>query len=59
MFNEITDGTCIEIQGLNCWIPKEGYVFNIATKQYEHRGVYSRSKDIKEQKWERIPLPDW
>jgi hypothetical protein len=59
MFNEIPNGTCIEIQGLNCWIPPEGYVFNVVTKQLEHRGVYSRSKDIKEQKWERKPLPDW
>jgi len=59
MFNEIIEGTCIDIQGLKCWIPKEGYVFNVATKQLEYRGVYSRSKDTKEQKWERTPLPDW
>lgn len=59
MFNPIENGTCIEIQGLNCWIPPEGYVFNVATKQLEYRGVFSRSDDVKEQKWERIPLPDW
>lgn len=59
MFNEIPNGSCIEIQGLNCWIPPEGYVINVATKQLEYIGVYSRSEDIKEQKWERTPLPDW
>lgn len=59
MFNEIQDGSCIEVQGLKCWIPKEGYVFNVATQQMEYRGIYSRSDDIKQQKWERIPLPEW
>ncbi len=59
MFTPIENGTCIEIQGLNCWIPKEGYVLNVATKEFEHRGVFSRSDDIKEQRWERTPLPDW
>jgi len=59
MYNPIENGTCIEIQGLNCWIPPEGYVLNVATKQLEYTGVYSRSENIKEQKWERTPLPDW
>lgn len=59
MFSQIENGTCIDIQGLNCWIPQEGYVFNVATKQYEYRGVYSRSDNIEEQYWERTPLPDW
>lgn len=59
MLNEIQNGSCIEIQGLKCWIPEVGYVFNIATQQYEYRGVYSRSNDVKEQKWERTPLPGW
>lgn len=59
MYNPIENGTCIDIQGLNCWIPPEGYVFNVATKKLEYRGVYSRSNDIKQQKWERTPLPYW
>lgn len=59
MFNKIEDGTCIDIQGLKCWIPKEGFVYNVVTKQYEHTGVYSNSDIPKEQKWERKPLPDW
>lgn len=59
MFNEIQSGSCIYIQGLKCWIPEVGYVLNVATKKYEHRGVYKRSEDIAEQYWERIPLPEW
>lgn len=59
MYTPIENGTSIDIQGLNCWIPQEGYVFNVATEQYEYRGVYSRSENTKEQKWERTPLPDW
>ncbi len=59
MFNEIQDGTCIDVQGLKCWIPKEGYVFNVATKKYEYRGVYKRSEDVNEQYWERTPLSEW
>lgn len=59
MYSPIENGTCIEIQGLNCWIPPEGYVFNVVTKKLEYTGVFSRSDDIKEQKWERVPLPDW
>lgn len=59
MFNEISNGTCLDIQGLKCWIPQVGYVLNVVTKQFEYRGVYSRSEIIKDQKWERVPLPDW
>lgn len=59
MYSPIDNGTCIDVQGLKCWIPPEGYVFNVATKQLEYRGVYSRSEDPKEQKWERTPLPEW
>lgn len=59
MFNKIENGKCINVQGLDCWIPPEGYVFNIATKKLEHRGVFSRSKNAKENYWERTPLPNW
>jgi hypothetical protein len=59
MFNPIENGTCINVQGLDCWIPQEGYVFNVSTKKFEYRGVYSRSDDVTQQKWERTPLPDW
>ena len=59
MFTPIENGTSIEVQGLNCWIPPEGYVLNAETNEYEYRGVYSRSDNAKEQKWERKPLPGW
>lgn len=59
MFNKIEGGTCIEIQGLECWIPPEGYVFNVATKKLEFRGVAKRSDNPSDQYWERTPLPNW
>lgn len=59
MYSPIENGTCIDIQGLICWIPPEGYVVNVVTKKLEYAGVFSRSDNSKEQKWERTPLPDW
>lgn len=59
MYHPIENGTCINIQGLNCWIPPEGYVYNSITNKLEYTGVYSRSKITKEQYWERIPYPSW
>lgn len=59
MYNPIENGSIIDIQGLQCVIPQEGYVYNIVTRQLEHRGVYSRSNNPAEQKWERTPLPKW
>ncbi len=59
MFTPIENGSCIDIQGLDCWIPPVGYVFNVATKEYEYVGVQSRSEIPSEQKWERKPLPNW
>lgn len=59
MYSVIPDGTQIDIQGLMCNLPKEGYVFNAMTKEVEYRGVYSRSKNPKEQYWERFVFPSW
>lgn len=59
MYSEIQQGSKINIQGLECSIPPEGYVYNIATKKIEHRGVHSRSNIESEQYWERVPLPVW
>ena len=59
MYWEIPQGSKINIQGLDCYIPPEGYIYNIATKQLEHIGVYKRSEIPEEQYWERIPLPFW
>lgn len=59
MYLEIPQGKCLNVQGLNCQIPPEGYVWNILTKQLEERPIYKRSDIPEEQYWERIPLPVW
>lgn len=59
MYEKIEGGSIIDIQGLKCNLPPEGYVFNIITKQVEFRGVYKRSEIESEQYWKRITLPDW
>ena len=59
MYEKIENGSTIHIQGLDCNLPPEGYVFNILTKQVEYRGVYKRSDVQSEQYWKRIPLPSW
>lgn len=59
MYEQIEGGSVVNIQGLDCCLPPEGYVFNIVTKKLEYIGVYSRSKDEKEQYWERIKEPEW
>ena len=59
MYESFENGTVIDIQGLKCNIPPEGYVFNIISKQLEYIGVYSRSDNPEEQYWERLALPTW
>ena len=59
MFSPIEGGSSIDIQGLICNIPAEGYVFNLATRKVEYRGIHKRSSNPKEQYWERTPLPSW
>lgn len=59
MYLEIPQGSSLEIQGLICHIPPEGYVYNLATKKLEERKIFSRSEIIADQFWERVPLPEW
>jgi hypothetical protein len=59
MYEKIDGGTIVDIQGLKCNLPPDGYVYNIITKQLEFRGVYERDKNIGEQYWKRIPMPSW
>lgn len=59
MYWEIPQGSKVNVQGLNCNVPPEGYVYNILTRELEYRGVHKRSENIKDQHWERIPLPTW
>lgn len=59
MYSEIPQGKTINIQGLDCHIPEEGYVFNHVTKLYEKRGISNRNGGSKEQYWERQQMPLW
>lgn len=59
MFDLIEGGRVVDVQGLPCSIPPEGYVYNISTKKLEYRGVHKRSDNPEEQYWERLPLPSW
>ena len=59
MYEKIEGGTIIDIQGLKCNLPPDGYVYNIITKQLEFRGIYEKDKNIDEQYWKRIPMPSW
>lgn len=59
MYEKIEGGKTIDVQGLPCNLPPEGYVYNIISKKLEHRGVYERSKIQSEQYWKRISLPSW
>lgn len=59
MYLEIPQGSKIDIQGLICNIPPEGYVHDLQTKQIKYVGIYSRSEITSEQYWERFPLPSW
>ena len=44
MYEKIEGGSVVDIQGLECNLPPEGYVYNILTKQLEYRGVYQRHR---------------
>lgn len=59
MYSEIPQGSKINIQGLDCYIPQEGYVYNHATKLYEKREISVRNGGAKEQYWERFAYPSW
>lgn len=59
MFDPIENGSVVNIQGLDCHLPPEGYVYNVLTKKVEYRGVFSRSDNPAEQYWEKYPLPPW
>lgn len=59
MYLEIPQGSKVNIQGLNCNIPPEGYVYNILTGRLESREIYRRSVNAEDQYWERIPVPVW
>lgn len=41
------------IQGLDCWTPPVGWVYNYLDSRWEYTGVYQRSKDPAECYWEK------
>lgn len=59
MYEKIEGGSIIEIQGLQCNLPPEGYVYNVLTKQLEQREIYKRSDVEADQYWERLKMPAW
>lgn len=59
MYHKIDGGKIINIQGLDCCIPPDGYIYNIITKKLEYRGIYERSSIKEEQYWQIPPLPNW
>ena len=59
MYRRIEKGKIIDVQGLQCCVPPEGYVWDILTNELVFTDVYSRSDDPKEQYWERFKFPMW
>ncbi len=59
MYSAIPQGSVVNIQGLDCHLPPEGYVVNVLNGKLEHTGVYCRSNIPEECYWERFKLPDW
>jgi hypothetical protein len=58
MYQPIEGGSKISVQGLECWIPPVGMVFNKMSGAMEKRKIISRSLKKEEQYWERTPLPE-
>jgi len=52
MYNKIKGGTCINIQGLNCWIPPYGFGCHSVTSEIMPTDVIKRSEIPTEQYWE-------
>jgi hypothetical protein len=61
MYLEIQQGSKIDVQGLTCHLPPEGYVYDITSKKIEKRDIYIRpdAKNDAETYWERIAFPSW
>lgn len=44
-----------EVEGINCYIPEPGYIYNYHKKIFEFIGIEKNSQSC----WIRKPLPDW
>ena len=47
----------VNVQGLDCWIPPVGKVYNHWTKEIEDVDIIQRSTRTKDQWWEPVDLP--
>ena len=56
MYQKHDKSTVYEVNGLDCYKPPKGMVYNNSTHKFEHRGVARRSSHRLHQFWER-PLP--
>lgn len=59
MYSLIPGGKMHLIQGLECWTPAPGFVFNVLTRKLERRQIITRSARPSEQYWERQVPPTW
>jgi hypothetical protein len=59
MYKPIEGGSIVDIQGLKCNLPPEGYVWNRITNQLDFIGIYRRSNIDEDCYWEIPPLPVW
>lgn len=61
MYLPIQQGKILDVQGLKCVLPPEGYVQNSITGLLEPREIYVRpnAKNDADTYWERLPQPLW
>ncbi len=57
MYNKIHNGKCVEIQGLECWIPPLGMGTHCDTAEIKPVDIIKRSNIKSEQYWEPQSLP--
>lgn len=55
MFQPISGGSEVVIQGIKCYLPPVGVTYNFITGKYEKTGVYARSTKKSECYWEVDP----
>jgi hypothetical protein len=59
MYKEWPGGSVYDVQGLECQLPRPGWVYNHLSGNLEYVGIYERSKVKEEQYWEREMEPVW
>jgi hypothetical protein len=59
MYIKHEESTPIELQGITCWIPPVGKVYDRFTGKWVDVEIKCRSRKKSEQYWERDELPSW